>query len=276
MKFLKRLLSYRTYIYCILLGLLIGYLVGKRKVVEEVTIDNIAIKENRAPEYDISKMEKEEILEERSNKIIYVDAGHGYNIEKYGRTGEYGGTTEGAKGEADYAALLATLLEERLELEGYQVKSIEDLWYDGKKGSRELFGNSGRYNLFINSDCSMMIQIHYDDSDNLSLSGGHIIYGSTSYGSKDLAECIIHNWKIEGLRLNEQYVDTDYIARRNDLTVYNKVSDRPIILVECGFGAKEESPDYYYIRQKETKEKIVEAITEGVNDYYGLVLNKED
>ena len=179
-------------------------------------------------------------------------------------------------GEADYAALLATLLEERLELEGYQVKSIEDLWYDGKKGSRELFGNSGRYNLFINSDCSMMIQIHYDDSDNLSLSGGHIIYGSTSYGSKDLAECIIHNWKIEGLRLNEQYVDTDYIARRNDLTVYNKVSDRPIILVECGFGAKEESPDYYYIRQKETKEKIVEAITEGVNDYYGLVLNKED
>ena len=71
-------------------------------------------------------------------------------------------------------------------------------------------------------------------------------------------------------------VDTDYIARRNDLTVYNKVSDRPIILVECGFGAKEESPDYYYIRQKETKEKIVEAITIGVNDYYGLVLDKED
>ena len=63
MKFLKRLLSYRTYIYCILLGLLTGYLVGKRKVVEEVTIDNIAIKENRAPEYDISKMEKEEILD---------------------------------------------------------------------------------------------------------------------------------------------------------------------------------------------------------------------
>lgn len=276
MKFLKRLLIYRKYIYCILLGILIGYLVGKRKVVEEVIIDNIAIKENRETEYDIGEMEKEDILEERSHKIIYVDAGHGYNIEKYGRKGTYGGTTEGANGEADYAALLATLLEERLEIEGYQVKSIEDLLYDGKKGSRELFGNSGRYNLFVNSDCSMMIQIHYDDSDDLSLSGGHIIYGSTSYGSKDLAECIIHNWKIEGLRLNEQYVDTDYIARRNDLTVYNKVSDRPIILVECGFGANEKSPDYYYIRQKDTKEKMVEAITIGVNDYYGLVLNKED
>ena len=256
----------------ILLGFVIGFLVfGPREIIETVIIDTVELKETREVTPSVMDLTRNDLLNARRSKLIYVDAGHGFDLETHGYTGEKGSTTEGEIGEAEYAALLSEDLIKRLEEEGYTVKRIEDLWLKGERGDRESFGNKGRYDLFVNSKCDMMIQIHYDDSEDLSLSGGHVIYGDKSFGSKKLAEGVIHNWKIQGLRLNNQYENTDYISERTDLTVYSKVSNKPIILVECGFGAREDFEDYYYLRQRETKDKIVTAITDGVNEYFGLV-----
>ena len=266
---LNKILNCMLYI---IIGLVIGFvLFGPREIIERVTIDTVAIKEKRDITPPVEDLTRQNLLDKRAEKIIYVDAGHGFDLIEYGYSGEYGSTTEGAVGEAEYAALITEDVIKRLEEDGYTVMRIEDLWYNGKRGNRKSFGNSGRYNLFMHSDCDMMIQMHYDDAEDISLSGGHVIYGENSFGSRKLAEGIIHNWKLQGLRLNEQYVESDYVSRRQDLTVYSTVSDRPIILVECGFGAREESADYYYLRQRETKDKIAEAITQGVNEYFGLM-----
>ena len=223
----------------LIIGFTLGYFIfGFTNNIEHVVIDTVAIKEERDITPTVEDLKKEELLEKRKEKIIYVDAGHGFDLLEYGTGDIYGSTAEGAFGEAEYTALISKDVEKRLKEEGYTVKTIEDLKLNGVKGNRESFGNKGRYELFMASNCDMMIQMHYDDSEDISLSGGHVIYGDSSFGSRKLAQSIVHNWQIQGLRLNDMYYDTDYVSRREDLTVYNKLSDRPIILVECGFGAK--------------------------------------
>lgn len=217
-----------------------------------------------------------EVVEEEVNSvslkpIIYVDAGHGFDIDMYGKNWKYGFAEYGAVGESRYVQELALLLRERLEQEGYTVKFLSDFYVYEGKASRDFIGNTGRRDLFSASNCDMMIQLHYDASDDITSRGGHIIYSPKSLGSELLASCIVDEFKVRKLRLNEMYKETNYISKRDNLSVYNKLTYKPLILVECGYGC-EGALDYKYLHEDLTKNKLVDAITAGVNKYYHYII----
>ena len=200
-----------------------------------------------------------------SGKTIYVDAGHGCRYRQ-GSPGPYGWTTVGANGEADYAEEIRIQLSDALNAKGYTVKAITDLTYNGVQGSREEFGNKGRVLLMMNNPVDMCIQIHYDDSINVSSTGGHIIYGSTSQGSMKLAQGIATAFAAHNIRINSNYPG-GISDRAGNLAVYSTSTSKPFILVECGFGAPGKA-DYAVLRDPTYKKQMIDAICEGVDAYY--------
>lgn len=216
-----------------------------------------------------NEIEETQIELNHSLYTVYVDAGHGFDTKTYDKSWKYGFAEFGAVGEADYVFGLSNLLVDELKKQGYNVKTLSDFEIDGKKASREFVGNSGRRDLFIDSDCNIMIQLHYDASDDITCRGGHVIYSPMSLGSECLAYSIVRQFQLDNLRLNERYAETDYISKRDNLSVYNKFIEKPLVLVECGYGC-EGALDYRYLHDDEVKQRLVKAITKGVNDYFSI------
>ena len=256
-------------IVCILVGFALGMyfaVLSNMSVYEDNKVD-LTSTINRDLSLDKVDIEVNNNKSRQSKYVIYVDAGHGFDINEYNRDWKYGFCEYGAIGESEYVEDLAHILKERLEVEGYVVKLLSDFEIEGQKASREFVGNTGRRDLFKNSNCNVMIQLHYDASDDITCRGGHIIYSPMSLGSKSLAECIVKEFKNNNLRLNEMYKDTNYISKRDGLSIYNKLIEKPIILVECGYGC-EGALDYKYLNDDNTKKRLVDAITEGLNTYF--------
>lgn len=198
-----------------------------------------------------------------ANNTIYVDAGHGCKYTTAATAGKYGWAAEGAKEEPEWNYDFSREVGKALSAAGYTVLYITDLTYDNVKVLREEFGNSGRTNAYIDSDASMMIQIHYDDWGDPSKIGGHVIYGTASSGSKDLAVYIQDAMAANGCNINP-----DAINERNELQCYQIKTDKPLILFEAGFGVKGKT-EYDLLRDVKYRKKLVTSIVEGVNKYYG-------
>lgn len=271
---------------CIVLGLSLGLSIAfvscmptkSGSKVKDVSENNEQQKEIISCEKPTIEIEDTEISDdcatEKSKYIIYVDAGHGFDVETYDKRWKYGFAEFGAIGEADYVEELSLLLKERLQEEGYKVKLLSDFEIDGVQASREFVGNTGRRDLFKNSNCNVMIQLHYDASDDITCRGGHVIYSPMSVGSEKLARCIIQEFKYNNLRLNSMYDKSDYVSKRDGLAVYNRFINKPLVLVECGYGCVG-ALDHNYLNKVETKQKLVDSIVFGLNDYFSIsVINK--
>ncbi len=197
---------------------------------------------------------------------IYVDAGHGCDFNSSGGENPYGFTSEGAEGEALYAGGFCNHLinsfnyTDRYEAAGISAFTLPD----GTQGDRGLFGNTGRRDLFINSDCDIMIQIHYDCSSDPNDTGGHVIYSHNSKDSAFLARCIAGKMEENGLRLLNR-ID-GHVSERHELSIYQQPTSKPIILIEVGFGTQGQL-DHDYIRDKEVKKLFYKSIIEGCDLY---------
>ena len=96
---------------------------------------------------------------ETGDKIVYIDAGHGCKYRNKDNPGPYGWATAGAPGEPEFNDKIATLVKEGLRKEGFTVYGIEQLSLDGVNCTREDFGNSGRGKAYLQSNCTVMIQM---------------------------------------------------------------------------------------------------------------------
>ena len=230
-----------------------------------------------ANDVNLSSEEKiEEISNEVSNKkpSIYIDAGHGCRINGIDLNATFGWTTEGAVGEADYTKMFSAKLIDALKSQtDYDIYEIDDMELYGIKGSRELFGNSARRDSFNESDCDILIQIHYDDDTSKTISGGHIIYNSNIKNSYLLSKCILEKMEKYKCRINYDYYENG-LSDRNDIAMlsYNK-GEKPIILLELGFGAK---ADYDYLRDENVQNTLIRCVVEGCEDYFDKVETKEN
>ncbi len=205
---------------------------------------------------------------------IYVDAGHGCAYQSSGEAGPYGFTSCGANGEALYVGGFSNHLinsfnhTDRYEAAGISALSLPD----GTVGDRELFGNTGRRDLFMYSDYDIMMQIHYDYSGDSHDTGGHIIWSHNSKDSGVLARCIANRMEENGLRLLDR-VD-DHISERHELSIYQEPTNKPIILIEVGFGTDAQL-DSDYIRDKQTKKLFYKSIINGTDDYIAYRNSRE-
>ena len=206
---------------------------------------------------------------------VYVDAGHGCKYTSSSDENPYGFTETGAEGEALYVGGFANhLINSFNHTDRYVAAGISALTHpDGTKGDRELFGNSGRRELFVNSDFDIMIQVHYDASHNAGDTGGHIIWSQNSKDSGILAFKIAKAMEDNGLRLNSR-VD-NHISERSELSIYQEYTAKPIILIEVGFG-KEDQLDSDYIREKPIKRLFYKSIIEGTDAYLSYKDTREN
>lgn len=232
------------------------------KIEENFNIDYLEIE-------DTSKREEyffdEEVIS--TKPIIYIDAGHGCLNNSYKINKAFGFTSEGAKGEAEYVLSFSEDLIERLKDEDkYTIYDIGDISLRGVSGSRELFGNSARIDGFIKSDADIMIQIHYDDSNDKTLSGGHIIMNSTMGDSEILARLIVEEMRENELRINDEYYE-DGLSNRWDLTLLSRRTKKIVLLIELGYGVPGKM-DYEYLRDEEIREKLMKSIIDGLNEYF--------
>ena len=205
---------------------------------------------------------------------IYVDAGHGCKYTSSESENPYGFTSTGAEGEALYAGGFANhLINSFNHTDRYEAVGISALTHpDGTVGDREIFGNSGRRELFVASDYDIMIQIHYDFSQKPEDTGGHVIWSKNSKDSGILAYKIAKAMEDNGLRLCERV--ENHISERNELTIYQEYTDKPIILIEVGFGT-ENQLDHDYIRDKPTKRLFYKSIIEGTDAYLAYKNTRE-
>lgn len=206
---------------------------------------------------------------------IYVDAGHGCLYNSSSDENPYGFTTKGAAGEALYVGGFANhLINSFNYTDRYKAVGISALSLpDGTVGDRELFGNSGRRELFMASDYDIMIQIHYDASDNPYDTGAHVVYSVTSKDSAFLARCIARKMAENGIRMNARY--DGGVSERHELSLYQEPTTKPMILIEVGFGKKNQL-DYDYIRDKEVKKLFYKSIIEGCDDYAAYTKEVEE
>lgn len=248
-------------LYTLFICFVFGFFISTSVYAKENSLYNVY--EYKSNQTNILKMKRHE-------KKIYLDAGHGFNLELYGKNNLYGFCTEGAFGEADYAQKIVDQLTIILENNGYQVYHIDDLYLNEVQGNRESFGNCGRKELFKNSDADIMIQIHYDYNENSQYSGGHIIYSDNSKNSYQLAYSIINELIQNQYRLNDCYKNTSYLSDRNELSLYSGSLNKPAILIECGFGSPG-AADEDYIRDIGTKTILFYSVLNGLDNYFDII-----
>lgn len=197
---------------------------------------------------------------------IYVDAGHGCEYTSSSNSNPYGFASTGANGEALYVGGFSNhLINSFNHTKRYEALGISALSLpDGTVGDRAAFGNSGRRELYINSDCDVMLQIHYDYSEDPADTGAHVIYSANSKNSAILARCIARKMEENGLRMLDR-ID-GHTSERHELSIYQEPTDKPIVLIEVGFGT-ENQLDHEYIRDKSIKRLFYKSIIEGTDDF---------
>lgn len=189
------------------------------------------------------------VLENKSNKIIYIDPGHG------GYDG--GAFVEGIK-EADLNLEISFMLKNILEENGYKVlmtrESDVDLSTDDSfKKKTDI---KSRVNLINESDCLLYISIHQNTYTNSKYRGAQCFYNKYNGLSNLLANNVQDS-------IISQLNNTTRVAKSiDDIYLIDNVV-KPGILIECGFMSNEE--ELLLLQDENYTKKLCLSI------YYGLL-----
>jgi N-acetylmuramoyl-L-alanine amidase len=179
--------------------------------------------------------------------FVVVDAGHG----------GFDPGAEGANGacEAKLNLEIAKRLKSELESRGAQVLMTRETDEDGL-GANQQDSLKERRRIIQEHDPDMVVSIHMNSFGDPNVSGPLVLFAPGSETGKEFADTVQQ-------ALNEK-LGTDGTARSQDLVVV-KSTDKPSILVECGFitNAAEEKdlgdPDY--------QTNIAKTICDGIDAY---------
>ena len=187
------------------------------------------------------------------NYTVVIDPGHG-------------GTDPGSIGyktkihEAELNLKLSLLLKQKLEKAGINVVMTRKdqnamLEGSGKKWKRK--DMELRKALIEKTRPNMVISLHQNSYTNHSLRGAQVFYDKTSDISKQIAESIQEQFKIN---LNKSIKATspgDYFML--------KCSAAPSVIVECGFLSNEDEEKL--LQTEEYQEKIIDSIYKGIVNF---------
>ncbi|SHG36418.1 N-acetylmuramoyl-L-alanine amidase [Ornithinibacillus halophilus] len=181
-----------------------------------------------------------EILEDYH---IVLDAGHGGH--------DSGGTNNGLK-EKDLTIKTASVIGEMLEEKGAKVS------YTREESDKEFISLQERVKMSNKLDADAFISLHYDWFDDPNANGIGTYFYHNNNKSLDLAKSV-HSSLIHHVDMKDRGVrNVPYYVLRNN--------QEPAILLELGFIS---NPNNFEVIQKdEYREKVAEAITNGLIEYF--------
>ena len=221
---------------------------------------NQILKAYRVPNLNVNKSNN------GIGKTVFLDAGHNCSYVKATASGPHGYAESRCKFENEFTINMRSDLKAELEANGYTVITVEDCG-----GTLAEYGNSGRAELFSNSNASVMIQLHSNALKNYnpSVSGGSVVYYSES---KELAECVIKYYGETPVGIRGNGFD---LRDKSSLAVFNH-SNKPCVILEAGYGntyGPDDNPtaygaDYDKLRDPAVRQQIAVAVRKGLDDYF--------
>lgn len=197
--------------------------------------------------------------EKFKDELVILDAGHG---------GEDGGAT-GVNGisEKDINFTITLSVKEKLEQAGFSVlltREDDTLIGDNTLASileRKRSDTKRRLEIIKENENATFISIHQNHFSQERYHGAQIFYSGNHPDSEILAEyirkSIVESTQPENTRQNKK-------AEKNIYILFH--SERPAVLVECGFISNYNEAEK--LAQAEYQEKIAEAIAKGVVSYF--------
>ena len=192
-----------------------------------------------------------------SNKLIILDAGHGYPDE--------GAISKDGTSESSINLDIVLKLQGLLEQSGCEViltRSDENGIYDTNSNSikeKKISDLKNRIYLINKSNANLIVSIHLNKFSESKYSGWQTFYRKKDNSSKTLAISIQKNLNLSIQKEN----------KREALSIENKyIIDKtsiPISLVECGFLSNEE--ELNLLKTDEYRQKIAWGIYTGIMDY---------
>lgn len=188
-------------------------------------------------------------------KVIYIDPGHG---------GVDPGAVYKDIYESDINLEISLKLAETLEKEGAIVYLTRTGDYDlsvNNTINRKRSDLSRRANIINRSLCDLYLSIHLNAEVSSTWRGAQVFYDDINEKNELLAK-IIQKVLKEDLKTNRKY------KQITDKYLHKRV-ERPGILIEVGFISNDN--DRYLLRQKSYQQKVSNAVTRGVIEYFNSI-----
>lgn len=184
-------------------------------------------------------------------KTIVLDAGHG---------GKDKGATSGKIIESELNLIITKKLEKELTSRGATVyltrEDEKDLSTTTINRKRSDLYNRAKYINKISPD--MYISIHLNSSPSPSWRGLQIFYTDKNEENKEIAEILTNH-------LKNTIPNTRNIKKDSSYYMYKYIKS-PGVLIEAGFISN--ANDNYLLRNEEYQNKLIVAISDGIEKYY--------
>lgn len=194
---------------------------------------------------------------EAANNVIIIDAGHG-GLDP-------GKVSDNGINEKDLNLSIAMKLVSKLESEGFKVvvtRSSDASLADAGAKNEKRSDMNNRMNIINNSNAALLISIHQNSFPDAKVKGAQVFYHEGSAEGKAISGCI------QKRLISEVDSSNKRVAKPGDSYYILKKSSCTSIIVECGFlSCPEES---VLLCDEAYQDKIVNAICNGVLDYYGM------
>ena len=207
------------------------------------------------------------IFSHSNRKIIVLDAGHG--------DPDGGAVGAGGSVESELNLAVAKKLKKKLEkLDFTVIMTREDengIHSNGHKSIQEKKREDMHKRLEIanNSDADIFMSIHMNMFRDGKYRGAEVLYSEKFENAVLLAELI-----------QAKLIDIDpekqtRTAKKADSSIFlMKNAEVPAVLVECGFLSNPE--EEALLKTQEYQDKIVEAIADGIMEYYRSIEGRKD
>lgn len=187
-------------------------------------------------------------------KIIAIDPGHGGSDP--GKVGDTGAC------EKDINLAIGKILKQKLEEEGFLVCMTRDKdvdLYTGNAKNKKLEILKERCRIIEESNADIAVCIHQNSFERSIVKGAQVFYYKESEDGRQLAVTIQKSLK--------DILDNsnDRAAKDNSTYYMLKKSQRPTVIVECGFLSNPEEEKK--LNSTEYQEKVALAIVEGIKNY---------
>lgn len=187
-----------------------------------------------------------------TNKIIYVDPGHG---------GLDPGSIYKDIYEKDINLSICLKLKDNLEKQGATVYLTRDGDYDistPHTSTRKKSDLNNRVRLINDSSADMYISIHLNATNSKTWKGAQVFYDDVNSENKKIAEIMQEELK-KNLNTNREISEISNMLLNRKVTV-------PGVLIEVGFLSNDN--ERYLLRQNSYQEKLSQIIINGIIKYF--------
>lgn len=202
----------------------------------------------------ILKVYRPQAVSASSNgKVVFLDAGHNCSYVSDINPGPHGYAEARGVCENTYTVAQRAAMKTELESAGYTVITVEDCG-----GTLAEWGNSGRGQLFEQSEASICIQLHSNAGGGI---GGECCYAPGDTASENLCKYVMKYYNETGVGIHERGIKLgiQYSICAN--------TTKPCVLLEGGFGNDGERQEAL-LKDPAVMVKIAVAVRKGLDDYF--------